>query len=649
MSVLENHPMLRCLFGATLALAASTAFAAPVAKPVPAAETVQLPLDLLQERLFKAHKSKRAKSLKDAYEALLRDRHDDAAALATGATHDPLFADYGYWIAASANRERGTKANKVKVFEEAARYAQKAISLFGQIESTSPYSPFLKSLPREIGRAELALGDARWGAKKWVQAQSAYERGFQRLFASNSQNQIHLENLSHYAEACAKKPSELCSGWMQKFSLAYVKTSEEIKAIAKYQPSILDKVKASYGPGKSTVPYKAPDLDLVAFESAMKLYFDEKWSQATKSFRQFLDDFPRSAHRYRARYWLAQALSHQQEHEKAHKMYAELQKDSPLSYYGLLSSLMIGRRLDSTIDVTLPLAQETDPGLQPFEIIRLKRAKHFIAEKAYGLAAIELRDIRPRDGLTSTFLMYLAMLNARASNYTTSFTLLSDLIQRNSESVFSSYGLRMIFPIVYYELIKKYAAENQLDPILVISLIKQESAFDHDATSWVGASGLMQLMPFTAVETMPEITTAELIQPEKNIKVGTRYLKKVLTQFNGNIVLALAGYNAGPNAAARWLRDTPPKRGIQEFIESIPYRETRDYVSSIIRNYYWYSLKLTGDTPKSLGYFWNSQQPEPVMQPIGTAQAPSPGDAIYGPVPPSADGAGNGPASASQP
>src|SRR5262249_32149451 len=155
-----------------------------------------------------------------------------------------------------------------------------------------------------------------------------------------------------------------------------------------YFPSITEHVRISHGAIK-TQGYKAPDLDQTAFDTAMKLYFDEKYGQAIKNFRQFMDDYPRSAYRYRARYWLAQAFTHQQEHEKAQKMYEELQKDSPLSYYGLLASLASGKPVDSAIDSTLPSASETDPSLQGGELVHLKRAQSFVAEKAYGLAAIE--------------------------------------------------------------------------------------------------------------------------------------------------------------------------------------------------------------------------------------------------------------------
>lgn len=595
------------------------------------AKTPENTVDQLQERIFKAFKSTGARKLKSAFDLLYRKKFSEASATAGLMQSDPLFFDHGYWIAAQASVKGAEKAVEAKNYGEAVSLGQKAIANYMQIESRAPHSPFLRFIPREIARAELVQGDGLWGQKQWIKAQGFFERGFQRfLNSAGNLNLVRPSNLKHYAESCTKKQGPYCNAWMVRFSTSFVRNSEEIKALATYYSWITDRAKPVSYAGIRSQPYKAPDLDLVSFENAMKLYLDEKYGQAIKAFRLFLDDYPRSGYRFRARYWLAQAFTHQQDHEKAQGMYEDLQREAPLSYYGLLAAIASGRSIDAPIDGTLPEAAETDSSLQPLEILHLKRAQQFIAEKAYGLAAYELRDLKPRDTLTSPFLVYLAMLNSRTGNFNHSFSILSELINRQYAGVFSSYGLRMIFPIAYMDLIKKYSMENQIDPILVLSLIKQESAFDEDALSWVGATGLMQLMPQTAVETMPDVKLADLVQADDNIKVGTRYLKKLLVKFNGNIVLSLSGYNAGPNATERWLRDMPAKRGMLEFIETIPYKETRDYVSSIVRNYYWYSRKINGDVPKTLNYFWNTYGP-PEGQPGGGA--PATGSAAPAPAP----------------
>jgi soluble lytic murein transglycosylase len=88
----------------------------------------------------------------------------------------------------------------------------------------------------------------------------------------------------------------------------------------------------------------------------------------------------------------------------------------------------------------------------------------------------------------------------------------------------------------------------------------------------------MQLMPATASDTDPDVERASLIEAESNVRVGAKYLKHLMNRFKGNIVLSLAGYNAGPNAVDRWVKESGGKRGMLEFIETIPYKETREYV-----------------------------------------------------------------------
>lgn len=141
------------------------------------------------------------------------------------------------------------------------------------------------------------------------------------------------------------------------------------------------------------------------------------------------------------------------------------------------------------------------------------------------------------------------------------------------------------FPIVYRDEMTRYTTMRQLDLGWVYALTRAESAFMSDARSPSGALGLMQLMPATGRETARQINfrtfnNSYLLEPEKNITIGTAYLKKVYDRFD-NVILATAAYNAGPNAVARWL----PDEGCVEpdiWVESIPYTETRKYVARIM-------------------------------------------------------------------
>jgi soluble lytic murein transglycosylase len=147
---------------------------------------------------------------------------------------------------------------------------------------------------------------------------------------------------------------------------------------------------------------------------------------------------------------------------------------------------------------------------------------------------------------------------------------------------------RILFPEPWWDTIKAESAKNNLDPYLVASLIRQESEFNSSAISHANAWGLMQLLPSSGKELAREagishFQTFQLLDPTTNIRLGTRYLRKTLDKFGGVTEYALAAYNAGDERVADW-QSAGPYRGIDEFVESIPFTETRDYVQGILRN-----------------------------------------------------------------
>jgi soluble lytic murein transglycosylase len=156
-----------------------------------------------------------------------------------------------------------------------------------------------------------------------------------------------------------------------------------------------------------------------------------------------------------------------------------------------------------------------------------------------------------------------------------------------------------LFPFPYEDTILKWSQQRQLNPLLVTALIRQESRFEREIRSSADAVGLMQLIPDTARSTAEQVKldNYSLTNPDDNINLGTYYLDFTHRQYQNNSMLAVASYNAGPNAVARWV----DKYGINdpdEFVENIPYSETKGYVESVFENYWNYMLIYNPDMVK---------------------------------------------------
>ncbi len=151
----------------------------------------------------------------------------------------------------------------------------------------------------------------------------------------------------------------------------------------------------------------------------------------------------------------------------------------------------------------------------------------------------------------------------------------------------------ILYPLAFWPMVSSAAADYDMDPYLLLSLIREESHFDPEALSPSGAVGLMQLMPQTASTTARELQvpvagSQSLRDSALNIRLGTHYLNILLKQFD-SVPAALAAYNAGGTRVKKWLSDNNYE-AYDEFIEDIPFEETRNYVKRIVSSYYHYRL-----------------------------------------------------------
>jgi soluble lytic murein transglycosylase len=160
---------------------------------------------------------------------------------------------------------------------------------------------------------------------------------------------------------------------------------------------------------------------------------------------------------------------------------------------------------------------------------------------------------------------------------------------------------QLAFPLPNRSSIERHSRAQSLDPFLVAALIRQESEFNIKVVSYANAYGLMQLMPATGRELarhfgIRRLKTAQLLTADRNLQLGTYYFRKLMNSYDGEPEIALAAYNAGPSRANSW-RTWGPFREPAEFIETVPFHQTRGYIQIVLRNADVYRRLYASATP----------------------------------------------------
>ena len=225
------------------------------------------------------------------------------------------------------------------------------------------------------------------------------------------------------------------------------------------------------------------------------------------------------------------------------------------------------------------------------------RVSSLVLIKLFQLAADELLYRRKK---SSELLFQAATLFNHSGNFSSSTyylrTLFPDYVNRPIDSL-PIQVWQMFYPIKYENIFFREAKKYDLDPYLLIALARQESALNPQAVSPAKAYGIMQLLFSTAKIVAGQLNLQQpspetLYHPDLNIRLGTKYLTDRLTQFKGDVDAALASYNAGPHRIILWQSEGNYLEPA-EFVENIPFTETRNYVKIIHRNY-WVYKKLYG-------------------------------------------------------
>jgi soluble lytic murein transglycosylase len=311
-----------------------------------------------------------------------------------------------------------------------------------------------------------------------------------------------------------------------------------------------------------------------------------------------LADEPGGDYVSRALFWRAFCARAEGRKMVASALRNRLYKENPLSYHGLLLSENRPAKVARLMALTEP-AMQTRSQSRPEFNTSILAVEMLRSLKAHDLALDALNALAERmDQAELPFRLYAAMLMNQSGGSVGQFKLLSSVFREDPAAI-SKNTLELFYPLRRFEILKRQSARTGMDPYLIAALIRQESGFNERARSPVGAVGLMQLMPRTA-RTLARVSTRQLYNPATNVKLGVKFFRRLLARFDNDAELALAAYNAGPEKVDEWKRRYPTDNRVL-FLDLIPYRETRNYVALIARNYFWYRSLYGEDQPARRG------------------------------------------------
>jgi soluble lytic murein transglycosylase len=315
----------------------------------------------------------------------------------------------------------------------------------------------------------------------------------------------------------------------------------------------------------------------------------QRRAEAGELLRDHLKRFPQSEKRAAALYFLGRLSEASDGLNAAQPVYAEIVARYPNNFYAQLAA---DRRGGAAAVNAAPLSFEPSA----ITLRRISRARLLSSAGLSDFAESELRFAAREDGQPQVMALELARQAAARDA--------PDQGLRYIKAVFPDYLAtpldaaptefwRLAFPLPFRPYLERYGKAHQLDLYLLAGLIRQESEFNPRAVSVAGARGLMQVMPSSGQQLARTLKTrgfrtSSLFRPDLNIQFGCYYLRDLIDTHEGSREAALAAYNGGSLRAENWLTWATYKEPA-EFVETIPFTETRTYVQAVLRNAWMYS------------------------------------------------------------
>lgn len=340
-------------------------------------------------------------------------------------------------------------------------------------------------------------------------------------------------------------------------------------------------------------------LDKVLWLKSWILYKEKKWSAAEKAFQTLANETSDLSEKSRALFYRSRALTKIDKKEDAKFQLEKIIKDDFFGYYGLVAYYELGRKLPALskmiVDKSFPYDLELS-FLKPAEknIFQdlIKYQEVTIAEHAVSILSKS-----PENQVNLG--IYLA---EKGNRYLPLFAGYGKLNNDARIEVLLSHG-QLLYPQPHLSYVKSMSEKTSIPVSLIYSIMKQESAFNEKTRSPADALGLMQMIPRLAKQLSKKFNIAykipeDLFNPEINIQLGSFELMEQIKKQDGQMTYVAAAYNAGPSALNGWLKSRN-RSDILEFIEEIPYDETRTYVKLIARNKLFYDRVSKRDEEQS--------------------------------------------------
>jgi soluble lytic murein transglycosylase len=338
-------------------------------------------------------------------------------------------------------------------------------------------------------------------------------------------------------------------------------------------------------------------------------YLAKQDGAARRAFTQLLEDHPGSSLGPQVHYWLGRIDQRANDLDKAREEYREVLKLAPLSYYGFWAMERLRQLGEET--VLTPPPPEAPPASIAKVVELLGGSRPVLIDRAVALhaaglqsealeeltaSASYLRQGRDTKGRTMVADL-LHRLGAHHLAFRIAMGIAADGADLVSGAPWAWRAWRHAYPRAFEQEVAGASKAHQVDDELILSIMRTESHFRPAVTSFAGARGLMQLMPATAEQIGrrakgAKVHSARFREPRSNVWLGTWYLGSLLARYGNNVGMAAGAYNAGPGAMDSWV-EAHQGLPMDEFVERIPYRETRRYVRRVVETYLVYQ-RLAG-------------------------------------------------------